>query len=157
SAQVVIANDDPNALMKTLPLSGVGTEGMASVSPNKLDFGQVKITTIGGTNFTITNMGTGPVAVKTLTISGKDAALFSSPKMAPFTVAPMGTSVVQVSFKPVAIGMFSATLNLTTDDQNLPAVAIPMTGAGVSPVFTVNPATVEFGSISIGTSAQPTT
>ncbi len=157
SGQVVIANDDPNAPMKALPLSGTGTLPMAAVSPNMLDFGQVKVGTTGGSNFTITNTGTGPVVIQTVTISGKDAALFTAAKQAPFTVAAMSSAVVGVSFKPTAIGMFSATLNLTTDDKNLPAVAIPMTGAGASAVFTANPLALDFGSIMIGDSAATQT
>jgi len=157
SAKVVIANDDPNAPMKAIPLSGTGTLPNASVSPNKLDFGNVLIGQTGGANFTITNTGTGPVNVTTLNISGPNAALFTANKKAPFTIAAMGSSVVQVSFAPTTIGSFTATLSFTTDDPNLMSASLPMTGMGISPVFTANPLSVDFGDVVLGDSAAPQT
>lgn len=157
SAQVVITNDDPAAMMKLLPVSGTGTTAMASVTPNKIDFGNVKVSTVGGSNFTIANAGTGPVTVNTITIVGNDAALFTVPMMAPFKVPAMGQVVLQVSFKPVAIGMFAATVNLTTDDPNLPMFALPLTGAGTSPMFKATPNVLDFGDVIYGSSAPPQT
>jgi HYDIN/CFA65/VesB-like, Ig-like domain len=155
TAQVLVTNDDPQAMSKAVPMSGNGTTPMAAVMPNMLDFGSVKIQQTGGANFTISNAGTGPVKVDTLTVTGNDAKLFTIPMMPGFTVPAMGSVVVQVNFKPVAIGMFTATANLTTDDPNLPNFAIPLTGAGVAPYFAVSPSSVDFGSVNLGDTAPP--
>ena len=88
--------------------------------------------------------------MNTITLSGPDAGLFSAKTKAPFNVAPMGSVVVAVSFSPTTIGMFNATLTLTTDDMNLPMASIPLTGAGTAAGFAAAPLNLDFGSIPVG-------
>jgi hypothetical protein len=155
-ANASISSDDPMS-PRLLPISGTGTVGMTAVSPMMLDFGQVTELQTGGANFTLTNSGTGVVKVNTLSISGKDAALFGTKMKAPFNIAPMGSVVVQTTFSPTDIGMFVAQVDLTTDDMNLPTATVMLKGEGTAPGFAASPLSLDFGTVNIGATSMSQT
>ena len=150
TANVQINSDDPKFPMKLVPVSGTGTTPMAAVMPPMIAFGPVKVAGSASQSISIINKGTGPVKVTTLNVTGANAADFTLSLGAPFTVAPMSTSVVQVTFKPKSVIAETATVNVATDDPNLPMFQVPLSGSGTSPKFVLDPMSIDFGGLPVG-------
>lgn len=68
-------------------------------------------------------------------------------------MAPGTSCTMNVSFSPlVAGGPQTSTLNLVS---NAPTIAVPLSGTGVVPVYTIGPLLRNFGNQRIGTSSKP--
>ena len=152
---VQISSDDPKTPQKILNMTGNGTTPLAMVAPAMLDFGKVRVGQSANQSITISNNGTGPVNVTSLSITGPGKALFVASLGAPFVVSPKSSTVVQVTYKPVAVSTAMAQLTLTTDDPNLTMFQVPLMGTAVSPMFAIAPMMLEFGGLPVGSTSAP--
>ena len=129
-----------------LSLTGRGFD----VVPNTaaVDFGSVPVG--GASNQTVT-LATAPVTAATL--------LFSATSDNPAFTVTMNGNQAQITFRPDAVGGASGTLTFTitrTDRGFTPCVvtrAVSVRGAGVSLGLTLNPTSVDFGAVSVGTTS----
>jgi hypothetical protein len=123
------AADSPS----TVALSGTGTAPQAGPSPTSVDFG---VQQVGGTSVghlvTLHNTGTADLHVSGLSVTGANAADFSTSgdTCAGATVAPGGSCAVSVRFTPATGGDRSATLAFASDGG--PAT-VALTGVGLPP------------------------
>jgi len=142
-----------------VPLSGTGIPQIPgainiSVSPLSVNFGNVALGQLSDLTVTITNLNG-----STGTLTGNVGSL-----SAPFSIVtgsggaislnPGQSQLVIVRFSPTATGPFSGTLSIMHNaaNQNNP-INIPLSGTGVIPVpaaITVTPASVDFGTVTIG-------
>ncbi|MFB3923454.1 MAG: beta strand repeat-containing protein [Terriglobia bacterium] len=147
---------------QSVTVTGVGTQPVILVSPTSpINFGQVLV----GNNsalapMTVTNNGDGP-----LTVAVGVAAPFSQ-ALSGGGSCPIGTFVLSpgptngcnlyVAFQPDAIGLFTGTLAINSDDPTTPLVNISLSGSGVSAgVLTGLPGNFNFGSLLVGTTFPP--
>ncbi|KAF0220763.1 MAG: hypothetical protein FD174_1087 [Geobacteraceae bacterium] len=125
--------------------SGKGVAGMtvsptATATPTALNFGSVNLNIPSVQSITLSNTGTTPLAISSLSISGTHSAMFAiAPNGAnPCPSLPVNLSVGQscteeVTFTPAtSTGLKTATLTIASDDVNTPTL-VPLSGTGVIP------------------------
>ncbi|MBI1944391.1 MAG: choice-of-anchor D domain-containing protein [Deltaproteobacteria bacterium] len=103
------------------------------------------------------------LTVTRLAIDGPQAARFS---FSPSTIAtPLPGSInflpyaaLDVEYRPGALTGLTDTAQLIieTDDPDLPAVTVPLSGRSVQPIVEVAPETIDFGPVLVGTTPSPT-
>jgi hypothetical protein len=123
-----------------------------SVSPASLNFGSIAVGSTANQNVTVNNTGDAP-----LTLSGivsSDPQYTFVPNTFPVNIAAGGNSVFVVTFTPTAAGLVNANLTFTHNAAGSPtAYAVQGTGFTTAPVFGLNPASLNFGNVSVGGSA----
>ena len=108
-----------------------------AASPASNDFGTVTNgQTSSSATFALSNhsSATSTLQVNSRTISGSDAGQFvlsnGSCGAPPFQLVPGGSCTLQVSFKPTTTGLKNATLAITSNDVNTPALSVALSGTG---------------------------
>lgn len=117
-----------------------------------LDFGKVKRDTSFSRSITITNLWTGNLEVETA-IAGTHAgeyAVTGSNCGTWISVAPDSSCTVDITFTPTGPFARSATLTLTTNDPNNPAVDVSLSGIGLQPIISVTPPSLNLGDVQTG-------
>jgi hypothetical protein len=138
----------------TVNLDGTGTFRQLSTSPPSIAFGQ-QSTGAGPSAtspVTVTNSGTGPVALGTPVIGGPDAdQFFVASTNCAGTLQPTSSCTVNVSFDPSTLGDKSAELDVPS---NAPTVKTDLTGTGIRAQLTRSPDTLSF-STDVNTTSAP--
>jgi len=124
----------------------------ASVSPAALAFGSVALpATSAPLTVTLSNTGTGPLTISTITPTGDFAVSATTCLLSPSTLAGGSNCSISVTFTPTLAGPRSGTLTITDDSAGVvgstQTVALTGTG-GTLPVLTItaNSATMRYGS-----------
>jgi uncharacterized repeat protein (TIGR01451 family) len=135
SATITVASDDPADPDEVVTLSGVGTSAEIGTSTTSLDFGDVDAGGSADLPLTIFNNGTASLTIGSLAISGPQAGDFSlvSPPATPFAIAASDSQGLTVRCAPTSTGTRSATLTITSDDDDTPVVNVSLTCTGVDP------------------------
>jgi hypothetical protein len=150
SGALLVTDDSFNqGTGQAVPLTGLATAPVASVSPTSLSFqSQVIGSTSSARNVTVTNTGNGPLAFTSILAS---APFYQTNTCS--TVAAGGTCTVAVTFTPTAIGTASGSLTLS---DNAGTQTVALTGTGSAPV-TLSSSTLNFNSIVVGTTSSTRT
>jgi hypothetical protein len=141
--------------------SAPGT-GVTFFPPNG-NFGSVNVSASSGPGpGTITNNSAVPITITSYQFSGPDALDFSTSAPPPATTNTCGTPlpvqlaagqqcVQHFAFMPRAQGTRTATLTVNYTSGGTPlTITVQLTGQGVLPAVSVNPTTLDFGSIPLG-------
>ncbi len=121
--------DNARGSPQTVPLTGTGTGPSIAFSPTSLSFNpQMLTTTSAAMPVKVTNSGTGPLTINSITASG-DFAQTSNCPASPSTLPASGTCTVNVTFAPTAVGARTGTLTFTDNAGGSPQT-IPLTGTG---------------------------
>lgn len=118
-------------------MTGVGSE--VSLSPSTINFGNEPVGSASqGRNVTLTNKGTTPLAINSITFVGdsnhqpvEDTADFSQTNTCGSTVAAGKSCKITVVFSPAAFGSRSATLNISDAYADSPQ-QMNLSGTGVA-------------------------
>jgi uncharacterized protein YfiM (DUF2279 family) len=103
---------------------------------------------------TVTNSGSASVSISQAAVSS--AAFSVSGLSVPQTLTPGQSLTFSVAFTPQTSGTTSGNLTLTSNATN-PSLAIALSGSSSSPgQLSVNPGSVDFGSVVVGQSATKT-
>ena len=87
-------------------------------------------------SFVVSNLGSADLTVSAI---ASDAPEFSG-SIGSLLLPPGGREAVTVSFAPTTVGIFNATLTLTSNDPGTPQLAIALVGTAVTaPVIDVSP------------------
>lgn len=120
----------------TVPLAGTGAAvvvGQLTIAPSTLNFGNV---TVGNTGNQTLNLSASAAAV-TISSSASSSAQFSLAGTSfPITIAAGQSVSLDVAFTPQNSGAATGSLAFTSNAANAPP-AEPVTGTGVTPVYTV--------------------
>jgi hypothetical protein len=139
----------PFVLMSTTSGPGV------SLSPGKLTFAsQLVRTTSPAQTVTLTNTGTATLTISSIARAGTNAADFAQTNTCGSSVAAGASCAINVTFTPLASGYRAATLNVT-DNANGSPQRVQLSGQGT--VMSLAPSSVNFGSITVGTTSPPQT
>ncbi len=106
-----------------------GGQGTLTASPSSLAFGNVNVGNFLSLPVTVTNTGSSPVTVSSVTIAGAEFSL--SPIQTPFTLQQMGSAQLTVTFSPTQTGTASGTVTVVSNATN-PQLSIPLSGTGVA-------------------------
>jgi hypothetical protein len=129
-----------------------GTGGVSSptcsVAPTSLSFGTVPVGTSSSQSFTITNLGTG---FRAGSISAPCPDFSVSPSL--YFLTPGASVTVTVTFTPSASGAQTCTILTGLSCSDVTAAG---TGGAAAPTCSVAPTSVNFGTVSIGSSVTQT-
>lgn len=153
SANLVITSNDSKNPQLAVPLSGTGTQPVASLSTASLTFAaQLVNTASAAQTFTVSNNGTADLTLGSITFSGANAADFVQSGCGS-TVAIGASCTISVTFTPSASGVRTATLTVNGNDPvNLPAT-VSLSGTGIQPVATLSATAISFGNQLTGTTS----
>jgi hypothetical protein len=111
-----ISDADPTS-PQSVTLTGTGLAAPhLSLSVKSLSFGLHKVGTTGTKTLTLTNKGTGPLAISKMTITGTNSADFTQSNNCGTSLAASKACTVTVAFKPHATGSRSAVLSIFDND-----------------------------------------
>jgi PGF-pre-PGF domain-containing protein/surface glycoprotein (TIGR04207 family) len=120
-----------------------------NVAPSSLDFGEQFVNTQATEQITISNDGSEPLSVDSLSLSG-DTGQFSVGTKS-LAVAPNESQTVAVKFIPTIADSASATLSIETPSES---VGVNLTGTGVESDVSVAPLSYDFGSMTVGNQTE---
>jgi len=124
----LVITDNAGGSPQNVPFTGTGT--IAQMSGGwSVTFGSTAVGTSLVQSFTITDVGTVPLTIGTLSINGTNAADFSQTNSCAATIAPKGFCTVTVTFTPSATGSRFANLVVPEDGGGF-AFGLRLSGAG---------------------------
>ncbi len=145
-----------------LELVGVGV-GLTAL-PASLNFGKQPANTMSNPqNATLTNTASDPIFIDSVQETGANAAMFSPNNNATAchnqeTLMSGNSCQISYEFAPTSAGTFQAEVEIQYHIQGLSEQEqiIPLSGMGVPPVpiASVAPVTLNFGTVSVGATAQ---
>ncbi|MES2594590.1 MAG: choice-of-anchor D domain-containing protein [Verrucomicrobiota bacterium] len=143
-----------------------GTSGVAVQDGGTVDLGDTYYNNTATFTFTIRNTGASDLTNIIVTKDGTNASevVITNPLPA-FTVSPAGSTTINGYFRPLGLGLRTATLHIANDDPDENPFDINLTANGVSAEIVVEwPATEEvadggsrtFGTVALGSSETQT-
>lgn len=128
TATLTLTTTDPSAPTIDVDLSVDVTDPDIAIDPS-LDFGNTVALPGAVTSdvFVDNNGGATNLTVSAPVITGPGAAAFSVTSL-PAPIVPGGSESVEVTFNPLAVGFYAATLELTTNDPFTPTVTVQLSG-----------------------------
>lgn len=135
-------------------LSGVGAAAAptASLTPTTLSFAQVLASTSSNQTVTLSNTGSAPLAISTITIAGAQASEFVKASISTCVnggnIAVGANCTVLVNFTPTVAGARTASLSIAHNATGSPST-VTLNGTGTAtpqPVVAVNANTLSFAS-----------
>jgi hypothetical protein len=154
SASLSFSDDAANS-PQIVAASGSGVQPAVSLSPSSLAFGnQVLGTTSASQSVVVTNSGTDTLNVGTATVAAPFAMVADA--CSNTAVAAGSSCTIQVNFAPSAAGPVSASLSVPDDAPGSPQT-VALSGNGIQPHATASPSTIAFGSVRVGSTANPRT
>jgi hypothetical protein len=152
-------NHNAGSSPAVIGLTGTGVAASTpaiNVTPAALNFGNLTVKTSASQTVTLSNTGTAALTISQASVSGTGFSL--SGLTAPVTVAAGASMNFTVSFQPAATGAASGSISINHNAGSSPAV-ISLTGTGVAtstPAISVTPGALNFGRLTVKTSASQT-
>jgi Abnormal spindle-like microcephaly-assoc'd, ASPM-SPD-2-Hydin/Beta-propeller repeat/Cep192 domain 4 len=124
----------------------------ASFSPASLSFTSQTVGTPSGSKpVTLTNSGTGTLAISSIASSGD----YGQSNNCPSSLAPAAKCTINVTFTPSVVGTVAGNITVS-DNASSASQMVNLTGAGAAPLL-LSPPSMSFGTITVGTSSAPKT
>ena len=124
----------PPGLTGIVAISASANHVLAMVGTLSLDYGNQSLNTSSAARtFTITNSGTGPLTISSLTATNGNTNDFLLDTIGMITNVPAGSNTTfRVSFSPTALGLRSTTFHLISNDADEGDIAIALSGTGLA-------------------------
>jgi hypothetical protein len=154
SAQLSIADNAPGSPQSVF-LTGTAAFPVTLVNPIAIDYGDQPVgQSSGPQSMGITNTGTVPLLIQSITLSGDDAGDYAiqADSCLGASLAPQAACVVSITFMPKVASSRSANLIITDNAADSPQI-IPLSGHGLYPVASISPSTLDFGDQPLGTTS----
>nr|MBA3914661.1 choice-of-anchor D domain-containing protein [Terriglobales bacterium] len=158
SANVSVTSD-ASVLPQTVALTGNAVAPTLGVSTSSMSFGSEPIGLPSvPMQSTITNTGTGPLLISSITITGANAgdyAQTSTCPISPSSLAVGASCTISATFNPTALGVRFGNI-LITDNVVAGNTTITMTGTGTTPAaVSLSPSSLTFPGTNINTTSAP--
>ncbi len=129
---VLVASNVP---AQNITLAGNGIAPTANLVTTSVDFGLVPTgQPAPSRTVTISNTGTAPLNITSMSISGGALNGFSLGTQAPLTIAAATIGTVTINFTPTSPGVKNDTLVMNTNDSKNPILRASLTGSGTDNV-----------------------
>ncbi len=152
SADLTVISTAPGS-PQNFTLAGNGTESVASLSAASLAFGQQLLNTATAPQIvTLSNTGNSALNIGSIKLTGTNTNWFSETNTCGARIGAGSSCDITVTFTPLANGAGSASVSIS-DNANPSSQTINLSGTGVSPVVTIAPSQLSFGSVVLGASA----
>jgi hypothetical protein len=154
AGSIAIASTASNPTV-SIALSGTGAQGNLSANPASISFGGLLVGASASVSVTLTNSGTSSVAISQGSASGTG---FSMTGLAtPLTLNAGQSTSFSAKFSPTTSGSATGGISIVSNAPGSPLViALSGSGTATQPQLTINPASVAFGSVSVGSSGTQT-
>ena len=143
------ANFNSSASNSQTVVVAAGSAATASLSASSLTFTTAVGTTSAYQNVTLTNKGGSPLKISGINVTGSG---FAQVNGCPASLAAGTNCVIRVSYTPSSDTTVNGALTVADDASGSPQT-VTLTGKVPSPVATLSPTTVDFGSYTLGTSS----
>ncbi len=134
--------------------SGTGTipdTPQLSLSLGAVDFGNTAMGANQSRSVTVSNSGTAAVSISSITITGD----FSQTNTCGTQLNASSNCTITVQFTPAAMGARQGTLTVTSNASGSPhQVSLTGTGVDAAAALTVSPTSIQFGTVSVGSSTS---
>jgi hypothetical protein len=144
--------NSPMSVTVTLAVTAAQTN-LLSVSPTSVAFGNINLANNNTKTVTLTNSGTGSVTISSINVVGLGISV--NGVATPMTLASGQTTVLSIVYSPTILGVVAGSITVVSNATNSPAVILA-TGTGVQPQLTASPASLNFGSVTVGSSGTQT-
>ncbi|MEC4686265.1 MAG: choice-of-anchor D domain-containing protein [Nitrospirota bacterium] len=126
-----IPSDDPDTAVVDVALSGTGVAAQPdiTVSTTSVDFDSVTVGDSDSQVVTVTNDGTADLTIAS--VSSLSDPFSITDDGCTGTLAPSESCAITVSFAPSAVGTFTDSLVITSDDPDEASVTVSVSGEGV--------------------------
>jgi hypothetical protein len=132
-------------------VTGVGVQAGISLTPGSASFGSVVSGNTNSQTIQIKNSGTSNLTVSQATVTGTGFSV--SGLTLPLNLAPGQSGNFNVQYAPQAAGNVNGAVSIVSNAPNSPATAtLSGTGVAASHTLGVSPASLNFGSLTDGTS-----
>ena len=150
---VTISSNAPNSPARVaLSGTGVATSLTLTANPGQLAFGSINAGSSISKSVTVTNTGNANVTISQITVSGKDVS--ASGIATPLALAAGQAKAMNVSFSPSTAE--NVTGNVTVTSSQGSSAVIAVSGTGVQAALGLNPSSVAFGSVPVGSANSQT-
>lgn len=156
AAGTITINSNATNPVVTIPLSGIGTQGKLSANPASVNFGSLVTGASDSVAITLTNTGTASVVVSSGSVSGTGFSI--SGLATPVTLNPAQGTSFTAKYAPTTTGNASGSISIANNAPNSP-LTIALSGIGTAPPqpqLTINPTTVNFNSVNVGSNGTAT-
>jgi hypothetical protein len=154
SAALSITDSAPGS-PHTLQLTGVAIAPVFSISPTSAAFGDQTVPLAStAVSLLVRNTGSAPLHINSVVTGGTNPGDFQTSTPGPITVDPdNGTTTLQVTFKPTAVGDRLATLIINDDASGTPHT-VSLSGKGIGrAIFAIKPTSLNFGDVAANTTS----
>jgi hypothetical protein len=139
---------------QAVTLTGTGIAPSVLLSPGSLTFAtQLIKTSSKAQTVAMINTGSASLTITSIAITGADPADFTQANTCGSSLAINGSCTITVTFKPQAINTRTASVSITDNASGSPQT-VALSGVGTQ--VKIFPASLNFGSITIGTSSTKT-
>jgi hypothetical protein len=137
-------------IVYTAAQSGI-TNPQLTASPTTLNFGSVALNTTTTQSLTLTSSGTSPVTVNSASTTGSSFAMVAD--SFPATLNPGQSLTLQVQFKPTLAGSATGQLTISSNSTSGSTAGVALSGTGTlaNAQLSVNPVSLNFGSVALNT------
>jgi hypothetical protein len=129
---------------------------MLDVTPASVDFAQVELGQQDRADVTLANPGSSACTVTALDTSGSNDFRLDPVPSTPVTIPGGNDETVTLTYTPTTRGDATGTLAVSSDDPASPAT-VALSGEGTACELTVNPTSLDFGAVDVGTPLDQTT
>lgn len=154
TGSLAIGSDASNSTLNIPLAANTATAGVLSTSDSSLDFGSVQVNGTTTQPETLTNSGGTSVTITQAKVSG--AAFSVTGLSLPMTLTPGQSFTFGAAFKPTTGGSATGSIAVTSDASNATLTVTLAGTATVAGQLAVSPATLTFGSVTVGQSKSLT-
>lgn len=150
SGQLTVQSDAFSGV-NVVALSGTGTAPAVSLSPASVTFSGVSVGSTGTSAVQLSNSGTAPLAITSITASGTG---FSQGNNCPGSLAPAASCQITVTFAPANAAPHSGAVTVQTNAAGSPHTVPLVAGNVTAPAATLSAASVNFADVVVNTTAS---
>ncbi|MFN2547423.1 MAG: choice-of-anchor D domain-containing protein [Myxococcales bacterium] len=153
-----LTTDSPEIPRADLAILGHAVRGLATLSGDSFDFGDVVLNEVASQELSLSNNdGHALTEIRIELPVGGDASAFTVKPPGDLPLQPGQSMSVHIDFRPHRLGDFSAVVPVTPC-PTCSARNVSLVGRGVTRLLNVQPATIDFGQVLLGSTAtQPIT
>ncbi len=131
TGDLVVTSNDPARPRVDVPATfTVSGAAAITASPASLDFGSVFVGNETELEVVVTNPGTETLVVSEVSVTGDG---FSVAPAEGFSLAPLFSDTLTVTFAPAEVGAAAGSLALSSDAPGTPVLEVPLAGEGAPP------------------------
>jgi Abnormal spindle-like microcephaly-assoc'd, ASPM-SPD-2-Hydin len=147
---------DDGFVVKIMPISMASPSVSFNPDGISVNFGTpLTLGTSAQLSVKISNTGDNPLSISSIGIIGPNSSDFSALQTTScqgpgIEIAPASSCNLAIQFAPTVVGLEGAFLSLTDNAPGSPQV-LALLGSGAGPLAVISPSSVNFGSVSVGT------